>query len=149
MPVKVNVGLSKKVGQPDYGSLGASCNVEFELDGSYDNGSSTRFQDAIRRAYIACREAVETEISSQNDPGHASQHSTSSSTNNGQRQERAATSSQVRAIHAISNRNGVDLSSFLSNRYQVVKPDDLSIREASELIDELKNKSTGHNGVNR
>jgi hypothetical protein len=34
MPMKLNVGLCRKVGQPDYGSLGASCNVEVELSGS-------------------------------------------------------------------------------------------------------------------
>lgn len=33
MPMTVKVGLSKKVGQPDYGSLGASCDIELELDG--------------------------------------------------------------------------------------------------------------------
>lgn len=53
MPVKVNIGLSKKVGLPDYGSLGASAHVEFELDGGYDNGSTDKFQDAVRRAYAA------------------------------------------------------------------------------------------------
>src|SRR5687767_219737 len=34
MPLTLNVGLTKKMGLPDYGSLGASCHVEVELDGS-------------------------------------------------------------------------------------------------------------------
>ena len=55
MPVKINVGVAKKVGQPNFGSAGATCNVEFEIDGGYDNGSTERFQDAVRRAYAACR----------------------------------------------------------------------------------------------
>ena len=33
MPLTLNVGLSKQIGQPDYGSLGASRNVQVELDG--------------------------------------------------------------------------------------------------------------------
>jgi hypothetical protein len=38
MPLKLNVSLSKKIGLPDYGSLGASCHVEVELDGSLLEG---------------------------------------------------------------------------------------------------------------
>ena len=33
MPLKLNVGISKKIGLPDYGSLGTTCNVEVEVDG--------------------------------------------------------------------------------------------------------------------
>ena len=35
MALKVSTGFTRKLGQPDYGSIGASCNVEFELDLSY------------------------------------------------------------------------------------------------------------------
>ncbi len=31
MPVKLTVGLSKKVGLPNYGSLGATCGLEVEV----------------------------------------------------------------------------------------------------------------------
>ena len=34
MPLRLNVGLSRKLGQPDFGSLGATCQVEVELDSS-------------------------------------------------------------------------------------------------------------------
>ncbi len=136
MPVKVNVGLSKKIGQPDYGSLGASCNVEFELDGSYDNGSSEHFQEAVRRAYVACRQAVESEIAVSHSPrnGIGGQHSATpvnrvandqpSYQANGNGNVRNATSSQVRAIFAIANRSRVDLPSLLS-QFGVSRPDDL------------------------
>ena len=140
MPVKVNIGLSKKVGLPDYGSLGASAHVEFELDGGYDNGSTESFQDAVRRAYLACRQAVEAELSTQSQVGGQHQSPTTNrvanQTNPGT-QTRGATSSQVRAIHAISNHSGISLAAVLSE-FNVSRPDDLSVRDASTVIDQLK-----------
>ena len=143
MPVKVNIGLSKKVGLPDYGSLGASAHVEFELDGGYDNGSTESFQDAVRRAYLACRQAVEAELSIQSQVGGQHQspatNRVANQTNPGT-QTRGATSSQVRAIHAISNHSGISLAAVLSE-FNVSRPDDLSVRDASTVIDQLKTLS--------
>ncbi len=162
MGIKVNVGLAKKIGQPDFGSLGATCNVEFELDGGFDNGSTQNFQDAVRRAYIACREAVEAEIAanrsvtasvggqhrspSNNRIAEQSANHNSGSSNS---QGRGATSSQVRAIFAISKRNGVDLPGLLSSQFGVERADDLSIRDASSLIDQLKDSSTNGSAVSQ
>ena len=146
MPVRINVGLSKKVGQENFGSLGATCNVEFAIDGGYDNGSTDRFQDAVRRAYAACREAVESELAAHEQgskPQLGGQHpsATDRVTNRSKSgSARGATSSQVRAIHAIANRNGVDLSGILS-QFNVSRPDDLSIGHDSLVIDQLKNPS--------
>ena len=63
MPLRLNVGLSKKIGQPDYGSLGASCHVDMELDGSLINHDLESFHRHVRNAFIACREAVDDEAS--------------------------------------------------------------------------------------
>ena len=43
MPLTLNVGLSKKIGQPDYGSLGASCNLAVELDANLLTTGLERF----------------------------------------------------------------------------------------------------------
>jgi hypothetical protein len=61
MPLKLNVGLSRKLGLPDYGSLGASCSVELELEASaLENLDS--FQARVKHAYNACRQAVSEEL---------------------------------------------------------------------------------------
>jgi hypothetical protein len=153
MSLKINVGLAKKIGQPDFGSFGATCNVEFELDGGFDNGSTEHFQNAVRRAYLACRQAVEAEIATTKvgANGVGGQHAepvnrVGNHTNNGGGNVRNATSSQVRAIFAIANRNRVDLSGLLSSRFGVARPDDLSIGDASSLIDELKTPAPGNSG---
>ena len=139
MPTKVSIGLSKKKGLPDYGSVGASCHVELELDGQILEGDPVRFRQHVERAYAACRSAVEDELARGDTPsrpqanGHNSNGRNGHSTNG----KRPATASQIKAIYAIAKRNNADLVPHLS-RLGVRAAEDLDIGQASELIDELK-----------
>ena len=46
MPVKLNIGLSRKVGEANYGSRGASVNLEVELDFGIISDQQ-RFQEQV------------------------------------------------------------------------------------------------------
>ena len=62
MPIKINVGLSKKVGLPEFGSLGASCNVEFEADQQLLQKDLNGFYQRVAEAFDSCRQAVQNEL---------------------------------------------------------------------------------------
>ena len=63
--LKLSVSTSKKIGLPDYGSLGASCGVELELDPRLLDHDSATFHDRVRQAYVACAQAVNDELGRQ------------------------------------------------------------------------------------
>ena len=62
MPLKLNVGVSKKIGLPNYGSAGASCYLETDVDGSLIFADLTEFQKQVQQAFDACRRAVTDEL---------------------------------------------------------------------------------------
>jgi hypothetical protein len=59
---------------------------------------------------------------------------------------RYATSSQARAIRAICHRQGLDVRPVASERFRVNDLEELTLREASSLIDDLT-AGNGHPGV--
>jgi hypothetical protein len=162
MAVKLSVGLSKKIGQPDFGSLGASCCVEFEIDRSLIEHDLAAFHEKVRGAFTACQRSVEDQLASQqsnhnsapsnghNGNGHPTNGNSGGNGNgrgNGHRgHARPATASQARAIRAIAGRQRVDLHQLLGDRFSVSRPEDLSISDASSLIDELKGPVEGNGG---
>ena len=147
MPLKLNVGASKKVGEANYGSRGASVNLELELDGTLIT-EPARLQEKIRQLFGLVRTALAEELNGGN--GHAqqpAQHEPAPpvshpqpSNGNGQRNggPRPATTAQVKALYAITREQGLDLGALLRERCRVERIADLTIRQASALIDSLK-----------
>jgi hypothetical protein len=60
MPLKLNVGVSRKIGLPDYGSIGASCNVE--LENGLPDEDLEGFHARVKWSYVAAHRAVVDEL---------------------------------------------------------------------------------------
>jgi hypothetical protein len=80
MPLKTNVGLSRKVADNNFGSRGASVNLEVELDSSLLQ-EPERLLDRIRQVFRLAQRAVDEELSRQDginmashDAGNGTQH---------------------------------------------------------------------------
>jgi hypothetical protein len=145
MPLKLTVGLARKVGQPNYGSLGASCGVEVELENSLLGGDPDAFRARVRDAFVACRRAVDDELErlqAAPDGTRTNGGPEHSGSNGAGREEsrarRPATPRQLRTIVAIARRQRANLESLLRAEYGVASPEELSLAEASRLIDGLR-----------
>ncbi len=148
--LRLNTGIARKIGLPNYGSAGASCNLEIELDAGLFQDLE-HLQQVVRRAYAACNHAVQHELARTAGDQNASGRQgalTARDTLPGQTTPitaaavsadiRPATRAQIRAIRAIAARRRIALQDLLQDRFGIGATDKLTLPQASELIDELK-----------
>ena len=148
MAIKANVSFTQKLGQPDFGSVGVGCSLEFELDPTSLEKNSTALREQPVVAYLTCRQAVQQQLTpfeqSEDVLSRAPVHS---NTNGRKRPSRPATQSQQRALWAICNNHGLNLEAVCRDEFDVPAADCLSIAQASSLIDKLKNKNVVPGGA--
>jgi hypothetical protein len=164
--LKLHAGVSKKVGLPGFSSASASCTIEAELDSTLLQDHEG-FQVVVQRAYQSCEQAVQDQIARLTSNGpvvaqpqeivevRTSPAITGASVNRipaaqftSQPSPRPATASQVKAIRAIAARRKIDLVGLLRERFGLTTADELGIRQASALIDELKSDEPTTAGTN-
>ncbi len=100
MPLKTNVGVSRKVSDNQYGSRGASVNLEVELDSTLINDPE-RFHERIRQVFRLAQQAIDEELGRQQGNGmenHAANRAQPSHNGNGNGSNGNG--------HATSNGNG-------------------------------------------
>jgi hypothetical protein len=161
MAIKVSVGVSKKVGLPAYGSAGASCDLELEVDPHLLESDLAGFHERLRAAYVAARQAVEDELvrlqgppprsPSADEPagpptnGHAHAGPPRgprawggpARPEGASRVRKPASAGQVKAIYAIARAEGADLDALLGE-FGAERPEGLTMTDASKIIDKMK-----------
>ena len=146
MAAKLSVGLQKKLGLPGYSSIGASCHVEFEVETSLMESNLDGFHQKVHSVYSACQQAINEQLARYqskspnfNDPSRPQLNVQINPNAQQVRQESSrATRNQIRSIFAIARNQGLDPLQIVRTRFNLDLPEDLTIREASSLIDELK-----------
>ena len=138
MPLKINIAMSRKRGEPNYGSRGATVGLELEEDASLVN-QPQHLHERLAQLFGLAREAVDRQLEG---PLPWRRHRTAEDTSR-TAALRSATPGQIRAIHAIGNSQQLDLVAELQRRFDVERPDDLTVEQASRLIDAIKQPSNG------
>jgi hypothetical protein len=163
MTIKINVGVNKKIGLPDYGSAGGHCNIEIEADNSVLNDVED-FLQRVRDAYEVARMSVEEELSHHRPNGSGNTQSraepqqqrqeqrqeyrngNSRSDNNSGGNRYIASAKQqnfiASLVKGIKGLNWQTLDKYCHSKWGS-NTSQLSPKQASELIDDLKSAKEG------
>lgn len=135
--LKLHVSVAHKRGLPGFGSMGASCGLELEVDAELFNAAPEQFQARVREAYDACARAVQDEL---NRRGAPPQQEPVSRRDDSPCEPplRPSTPAQARALRRIAQRRQLDLDDLVRRRFNGARLDGLSRVQASRLIDELQ-----------
>ena len=148
--IKLNVGSCRKVSDNHYGSRGGNVNIELELDSSLALDSQ-KLRDHIRKLFDLANASLAEEL--QGTAEHASvedsyQRDGVSFNGNGNGNGNAVTAAPVRyatekqiiCIQGLARKHGIPVPELLKQAGVRVF-NDLSVRQASSMIESLKGSS--------
>jgi hypothetical protein len=136
MPFKINVGCCRKMGEPNYGSRGASVSFETVLDDTWA-ANQPKLRQSIRELFELARAALAEELGRPAGQPAPSNGDNASPTSSEDGAPRMASERQGRAIWAMCKARGLRLPDVLKP-YGVATTDQLTVKEASAVIDRLK-----------
>jgi hypothetical protein len=139
MPLKLNIAMSRKVGEPNYGSRGATVGLEMEVDSNLID-QPRQLNDRIARLFQLAKASIDHELGCRSTAIYLKSDAAAAEFES---RIRPATVNQIRAIHALAGRHNLNLTEELRNRFGVYRADDISLEQASQLIDAIKATSNG------
>src|SRR5690606_6309400 len=128
--------VSKKVGRPHYGSEGASLTLELELDDGLA-ADVERLQKRARELFALAEAAVDEQLRDDPADDQESRDAERTSVPRASHVPRRVTGRQLRALELLAERRAIDLAELTAERYAVAEPTELSITQASDLIQML------------
>src|SRR5436190_5076418 len=109
--LKLNVGFSKKLGEPNYGSRGAAVNLELELEPEC-LGDAERLKDRIRQLFLQAKASVHEELAASGEFRQGEAGLAVRANGRPRERTRSATAAQIRALGAIADRWQIDLGEW-------------------------------------
>ena len=136
---KLNVGVNKKVGRPNYGSQGASVTLEAEEAGDVLQDPEILRRRA-RELFAAARAAVDEELAAvaEAEPEEEAVEGVGEDSSFSRFAQRRATPRQVRAMESLAERCRADLLHLATYYFRVDDVRQLTRRQASMLIRRLQ-----------
>ncbi|MEM9109130.1 MAG: hypothetical protein AAGC72_03830 [Planctomycetota bacterium] len=155
MPISLCIGLSRKVSK-DYNSRGYSVNLDVELPADAINDQQS-IADSADQLFALCDQLLDRQIAGQQSERVEQQQGRSTngyprrgggrpSTANGN--GRSMTNAQTRAIESMTRKLGEDPNEWARHEFGQ-EFNQLNIRQASEMIDSLKQAIESREKVER
>ena len=142
--LKLNVGLNRKVGEPNYGSRGGSVNMEVELDNSLMQ-EPERLRETVSRLFAMVRQSLELELGADSNCGRSGIEPVAVVRPEKQTlqeaitaQGRQATAKQLSFLQNLARTQRRNLEMECEQAYQTL-PERLSSKQASTLIEKWRN----------
>ena len=142
--LKLNVGLNRKVGEPNYGSRGGSVNMEVELDNSLMQ-EPERLRETVSRLFAMVRQSLEQELVADSDCSRSGLEEGPKVLIEKQTlqeaitaQAKLVTGKQLNFLQTLARSQRRDLQKEVLEAYETY-PERLTCKQASALIEKWRN----------